>query len=104
MKLWLVQAWEMYKTEKLELLVDPVMTGEEQAVREAVRFMKVGLLCVQEKCDRRPSISKALSLMSDINIEGINQQQLQDDLQLHQPGIITDIMDVKLGRSQQSSR
>ena len=85
----------MYKTEKLDQLVDPVMGGEV-AGKEAVRFLKVGLMCVQEKCDRRPSISKALSLMSDQDMINL------DDLQILPPGIITDIMDVKLGRRRSS--
>ena len=91
-----VQAWELYKTKKLDQLVDPVMRGDITA-KEAVRFLKVGLLCVQEKCDRRPKISKAMSLMSDDEIN-------LDDLLISQPGIITDIMDVKLGRRRSTSQ
>lgn len=94
---YLVQkAWELYKTKKLDQLVDPVMRGDITA-KEAVRFLKVGLLCVQEKCDRRPKISKAMSLMSDDEIN-------LDDLLISQPGIITDIMDVKLGRRRSTSQ
>ncbi|KAL6980374.1 hypothetical protein U1Q18_022016, partial [Sarracenia purpurea var. burkii] len=39
-------AWDMYKSKKL---VDPTLKGNFSET-EAVRFLKVGLLCVQEIC------------------------------------------------------
>ncbi|XP_059669159.1 putative serine/threonine-protein kinase [Cornus florida] len=82
------KAWDMYKSNKLEQLVDPMLKGDFSAV-EAVRFLKVGLLCVQEITGLRPKMSAALKIMRDeINING---------LQISQPGLITNMMDVKIG-------
>ncbi|KAA8534352.1 hypothetical protein F0562_031897 [Nyssa sinensis] len=83
------KAWEMYKANKVVQLVDPMLKGNFSAT-EAVRFLKVGLLCVQEICGLRPKMSTTVKMMCDeINI---------NDVQVSQPGLITDIMDVKIGR------
>nr|AMM42800.1 LRR-RLK [Vernicia fordii] len=81
------KAWEMYKDDKLHQLVDPILNGNF-IEDEALRFLKVGLLCVQEKCGLRPNLSKAIKMMKgEININNI---------QIVQPGLITDIMNVKI--------
>lgn len=41
------QVWEMYNTNELQHLVDPILYGNFSE-NEAIRFLKVGLLCVQE--------------------------------------------------------
>lgn len=88
-----VQAWDMYKGNKLVELVDPMLKGNFNE-REALRFIKVGLLCVQEIGRSRPHIYTAIKMMNgEIKI---------DDLQIQQPGLITDIMDVKIGRGSSS--
>jgi hypothetical protein len=84
---YLVQkAWEMYKDDKLLHLVDP-MLNKDFCENEAIRFLKVGLLCVQEECRLRPRMSTAISMMTDeININNVR---------VSQPGLITDIMAVR---------
>ncbi|KAL7252939.1 hypothetical protein ACSBR1_007486 [Camellia fascicularis] len=87
------KAWEMYKSNKLVELVDPVLK-DNFTKSEAVRFLKVGLLCVQEVCGHRPQMSTAVKMMCDENeINGVD---------ILQPGLITDIMDVKIGRRRSS--
>lgn len=82
----LMQAWEMYKDDKLPQLVDPLLNKDFCEV-EAIRFLKVGLLCVQEECKLRPRMSTAIRMMSDeINI---------DNVHVSQPGLITDMMAVR---------
>ena len=84
----------MYKADNLLKLVDPMLDGNFLRT-EAVRFVKVALLCVQEKCGLRPSMSKAMKMMrGEIDIH---------NTQITQPGFIIDIMDVKIGRKPQSS-
>ncbi|KAK1552538.1 hypothetical protein Q3G72_018925 [Acer saccharum] len=81
------KAWEMYNCNKLVDLVDPMLNGNFSE-DEAIRFLKVSLLCVQEKCSLRPTMSTAIKMMSgEIGI---------DNVHISQPGLITDIMDVKI--------
>ncbi|KAJ9175548.1 hypothetical protein P3X46_014094 [Hevea brasiliensis] len=89
------KAWEMYKANKLLQLVDPMLNGNFLEA-EAVRFLKVALLCVQEKCGLRPNMSKAIKMMrGEINISTVK---------IAQPGLLTDIMNVKIGQRPQSSQ
>ncbi|GLT88875.1 hypothetical protein SLE2022_068840 [Rubroshorea leprosula] len=87
------KAWEMYKSEELLHLVDPMLNGSFYE-KEAVRLIKVGLLCVQEKSGLRPHMSTVIKMMNgEINV---------DEMQVSRPGIITSIMDVKIGHRQSS--
>ncbi|KAB5538940.1 hypothetical protein DKX38_016473 [Salix brachista] len=88
------KAWEMYEADNLPRLVDPMLDGNFSET-EAVGFVKVALLCVQEKCRLRPNMSKAIKMMrGEIDIHST---------QITRPGFIVDIMDVKIGRKSQSS-
>lgn len=88
-----MQAWEMYKSNTVLQLVDPMLNGNFSET-EAVRFLKVALLCVQEKCRFRPNMSTAIKMMrEEINV---------NKMQITQPAFIADIMDVKIGRRHNS--
>ncbi|KAK8999358.1 hypothetical protein V6N11_070529 [Hibiscus sabdariffa] len=90
-------AWEMYKSNKLEQLVDPALNKTSFSEQEMDRFLRVGLICVQQKCGLRPYMSTTIKMMSDeVDIR---------NLQISDPGLITNIMDVKIGnrRSRSSS-
>ncbi|KAH7537406.1 hypothetical protein FEM48_Zijuj03G0089200 [Ziziphus jujuba var. spinosa] len=88
-----LQAWEMYKEDKLVHLVDSKL--QLKNLEEAVRFLKIGLLCVQEKCSLRPHMSMANRMLSnEINIDCIT---------VNQPALLTNIMDVKIARRGSSS-
>ncbi|WRX22848.1 Protein kinase domain - like 10 [Theobroma cacao] len=70
-------------------LVDPIV-GMNYPEEEAVRFIKVGLLCVQETAKLRPEMSRAVRMLTnDIDIEGV---------QISQPGLVSDLMNIKLGQ------
>ncbi|KAJ4720813.1 Protein kinase superfamily protein [Melia azedarach] len=89
------KAWQMYNSNELLHLVDPVLNGV-LFEKEATRLLKVGLLCVQEKPNIRPRMSTAIEMMKgEINI---------DDVQISRPGLITDIMHLKVGQKRRSSR
>lgn len=78
----------MHNTDKLQHLVDPMLCRNFSG-NEAVRFLKVGLLCVQEKSSLRPRMSTVIEMINgDVNIN--------DDVEIWEPGLINDIMDVKL--------
>ncbi|XVE76193.1 hypothetical protein DITRI_Ditri12bG0153600 [Diplodiscus trichospermus] len=87
---YLVQkAWEIYKGSSILQLVDPTV-GMNYPEEEALRFIKVGLLCVQEKVRLRPEMSTALKMLTnDIDTEGV---------QISQPGLVADLMHIKLGQ------
>ncbi|KAL9419027.1 hypothetical protein AB3S75_036893 [Citrus x aurantiifolia] len=82
------KAWEMHNTDKLQHLVDPMLCGNFSG-NEVVRFLKVGLLCVQEKSSLRPRMSTVIEMINgDVDID--------DDVEIWEPGLINDIMDVKI--------
>ncbi|KAJ8532849.1 hypothetical protein K7X08_015738 [Anisodus acutangulus] len=84
------KAWEMYNADQLLELVDPVL-DREILNDEAVRFLKVGLLCVQEKANLRPKMSMVIKMLSrDGTI-------IVEEMKITQPGIVADLMDVKIG-------
>ncbi|XWS59685.1 hypothetical protein CRYUN_Cryun08bG0143200 [Craigia yunnanensis] len=87
---YLVQkAWEIYRANSILQLVDPVV-GMNYPEEEAIRFIKVGLLCVQETARLRPEMSTALKMLTnDIDVEGV---------QISRPGLVADLMNIKLGQ------
>ncbi|GFP83152.1 putative serine/threonine-protein kinase [Phtheirospermum japonicum] len=81
------KAWELYNTKRLIELVDCALNGEFSE-DEAVRFMRVGLLCVQETTRLRPTMSIALKMLNnEINTE---------DIKVSQPGLVADLMEIKI--------
>lgn len=82
-----VQAWEAYKGNNLVEIVDPALNlnfPEE----EALWFLKVGLLCVQETAKLRPRMSIVVKMLS-------NETEIKD-FQISQPGLLPDLMDIRL--------
>lgn len=92
----LFQAWEMYNSGKLLELVDPILNGEFRD-DEAVRFLKIGLLCVQEIASLRPKMSSVFEMLNSANYMEL------DDINIIQPGILADLGDVKIGQKQSSN-
>lgn len=91
-----VQAWDMYNGERLVELVDPVLSkGANEWLRvEAVRFIKVGLLCVQETTKLRPKMSAVIKMLTgEANVDGVK---------ISQPGFVADLMDVKIEKKKES--
>ncbi|KAH9768249.1 Cold-responsive protein kinase 1 [Citrus sinensis] len=87
------KAWGMYKSKELLHLVDPLLSGRFNK-NEAIRLLKVGLLCVQEKSNLRPLMSTVTKIMNDeIDIH---------EVEISQPGLLTNIMDVKVGQQRSS--
>ncbi|KAJ0102031.1 hypothetical protein Patl1_06129 [Pistacia atlantica] len=79
----------MYKSNKLLEMMDPMLNGNFSE-DEAIRFLKVALLCVQEKCSLRPHISTAIKMM--------NGETNVCDMSISQSALITDFMDIKIGQ------
>ncbi|KAF4382193.1 hypothetical protein CsatB_016962 [Cannabis sativa] len=85
---YLVQkAWEAYKGDELIQLVDSVLETNFPE-EEAVRFIKIGLLCVQEHARLRPSMATAIKMLA-------NEIELRD-VEISQPGLVSDLMSIKM--------
>ncbi|KAI3799506.1 hypothetical protein L1987_34805 [Smallanthus sonchifolius] len=90
------KAWGMYNCNSLVELVDPVLLkgdDDDRLIAEAVRFMKVGLLCVQEVTKLRPRMSKAIKMLTD---------ETSVEVKISQPGFLADLMDVKIDKKKSS--
>lgn len=57
------QAWKLWKVGSISSLIDTRITGESE-VAEAMRCLHIGLLCVQELPEDRPSTSALHSMLS----------------------------------------
>ncbi|KAK6943779.1 Protein kinase domain [Dillenia turbinata] len=82
------KAWKMYITNNLVSLVDPILNGDFPE-DEAVRFLKVGLLCVQQTVSRRPRMPTTIKMLTN-EIDITNTE-------INRPGLVENFMDVKVG-------
>ncbi|XP_052172029.1 putative serine/threonine-protein kinase isoform X2 [Diospyros lotus] len=89
------KAWEMYEANRLVELADPFLNGDFPE-EEATRFLKVGLLCVQEKSRQRPKMSAVVKMLT-------NEMDISNK-EVTQPGLVSDLMDVKIGGNRHSSQ
>lgn len=91
-----MQVYEIFKDGNLLLAVDPfLLNNNEGDELEGVRFLKIGLLCVQEITRLRPTMSSAFKMLTnkDIDIE---------EKEIVKPGRIASFMDLKV-RNRNSS-
>ncbi|KZV35098.1 serine/threonine-protein kinase [Dorcoceras hygrometricum] len=83
------KAWELYNGKNLLKLVDSAL-NKDFPKEEAVQFLKVGLLCVQETARLRPSMSAVLKML--------NREIETDHVEISCPGIIGDLKKIKIGQ------
>ncbi|XP_031505249.1 cold-responsive protein kinase 1 [Nymphaea colorata] len=82
----LERTWELYEEGRLLEIVDSRM-GEFDP-NEAVRFVKVALLCTQDMAKLRPSmITVVKMLMNKVSV---------DSREITKPGLISDLMELKV--------
>ncbi|XP_075510103.1 putative serine/threonine-protein kinase isoform X3 [Primulina tabacum] len=81
------KAWELHNAKNLVELVDSVLNGDFPE-KEVVRFLKVGLLCVQETTRLRPAMSTAIKMLKN--------ETDTENIEISRPGRIVDLMDVKI--------
>jgi serine/threonine protein kinase len=88
---YLVQeVWEAYNAKNLVELIDFTLENNYPE-EEAVRFLKLGLLCVQETARLRPRMLTAFKMLNnEIDISEVN---------ILQPGLVADLMDIKQGQN-----
>lgn len=83
----------MYNAKNLVDLVDIVLKGEYPP-DEAARFLKIGLLCVQETTKLRPEMSNVVKMLRD----GMDAEEVE----ISWPGIVADLMEVKICKNHSS--
>ncbi|CAA3001404.1 serine threonine- kinase isoform X2 [Olea europaea subsp. europaea] len=87
------KAWEMYSSNNLLELVDSVLGGDFLK-EEAIRFLRVGLLCVQETTKLRPRMSTAVKML--------NNEMETENIEITRPGLVADLMELKIRQNQSS--
>lgn len=88
-----LQAWEMYNSESLLQLVDPVLNHNFNK-EEATRYLKIGLLCVQERASMRPQMSTIVKMLTN--------EITSEEIKITKPGQVENIMDIKIGKKTDS--
>lgn len=63
----LLQAWKLWNEDEPLELMDAQMVGSFSA-NEVIRCVKVGLLCVQQRVEDRPTMSSVLSILGNENL------------------------------------
>lgn len=61
------QAWKLWNEGKSLELIDGVL-GDEFQECEALRYINIGLLCVQARPEERPIMSSVLSMLENDNM------------------------------------
>ncbi|XP_059428262.1 putative serine/threonine-protein kinase [Corylus avellana] len=84
---YLVQkAWDAYEANALVKLVDPTL-DKNFPETEAVRFLKVGLLCVQETAKLRPGMPAVVEMLVNDSVK---------DSKIYPPGLVADFTNIRL--------
>ncbi|XP_061339255.1 cold-responsive protein kinase 1-like [Gastrolobium bilobum] len=89
----LEKTWELYQRKELVWLVDISLNGEFDA-EQACKFLKIGLLCTQESPKLRPSMSSVVKMLTG--------EMDVDDSKITEPALISDFMDLKVKRKNES--
>ncbi|KAI4300268.1 hypothetical protein L6164_033665 [Bauhinia variegata] len=85
------KAWAAYEADNLLRMVDPVLNMNFDS-EEAIRFLKVGLSCVQETAKLRPTMSQIVELLSNrMNVE---------DVSISKPGLVSDLRQIRIRKQQ----
>ncbi|RDX79935.1 Cold-responsive protein kinase 1, partial [Mucuna pruriens] len=90
----LERTWELYERKELVGLVDASLNGEFDA-EQACELLKIGLLCTQESPKLRPSMSSVVKMLTG--------KMDVDDSKISKPALISDFMDLKVRRNEESS-
>ncbi|CAI0471472.1 unnamed protein product [Linum tenue] len=59
------KAWSNYRAKKLLQIVDPALNMNYPEEEEALRLLKISLLCVQETAKRQPTMSTVVQILSN---------------------------------------
>ncbi|KAK7279353.1 hypothetical protein RJT34_24402 [Clitoria ternatea] len=93
------KAWAAYEAKDLLKLVDP-MLNMNFPEEEAIKFLKVGLLCVQETAKLRPRMTEVVEKLTNNNVDNMR------DVHISKPGFVADLRNIRIkghNSSQESS-
>ncbi|XP_045831465.1 putative serine/threonine-protein kinase [Trifolium pratense] len=82
------KAWAAYEANDLLRIVDAVLNTNYSA-EEAIKFLKVGLLCVQETAKLRPRMSEVVEILTN-NIDTMK------DVHISKPGFVADLRNIRI--------
>ncbi|XP_027934460.1 putative serine/threonine-protein kinase [Vigna unguiculata] len=88
------KAWAAYQSNDLLKLVDP-MLNKNFPEEEAIKFLKVGLLCVQETAKLRPRMSEVVEKFTN-NVD-------MKDVKISKPGFVADLRNIRIKNQNTSS-
>lgn len=83
-----MQAWAAYEANDLLRIVDPVL-NTNYSVEEAIKFLKVGLLCVQETARLRPKMSEVVEMLTNNNVD-------MKEVKISKPGFVADLRNIRI--------
>ncbi|PKA52276.1 putative LRR receptor-like serine/threonine-protein kinase [Apostasia shenzhenica] len=83
----ILQTWAHYEHGELERIIDSSLTNDLD-IKEACRFLKIGLLCTQDASKLRPSMSTVVKMLK-------SERDVQSEKITH-PGLVTDFTKMKI--------
>lgn len=69
-----LQAWKLYKRGRLDEFVDETLKQNSDVcnIDEACKYLKIGLLCTQERAGKRPAMSVVARMLNgDIDVDNM---------------------------------
>ena len=60
-----VQAWDLWTSNRTLELIDPILEDEYSSKPMLLRYVNIALLCVQESADDRPTMNDVVSMLTN---------------------------------------
>ncbi|XP_057741713.1 putative serine/threonine-protein kinase [Arachis stenosperma] len=86
------KAWKAYEENNLIRMVDPMLNMNFSA-EEVIRFLKVGLLCVQETAKLRPIMLEVVEMLTNNNAD-------MNDIRISKPGFVADLRNIRIKKQE----
>ncbi|KAH1120988.1 hypothetical protein J1N35_004148, partial [Gossypium stocksii] len=95
----LAHAWNFWTSNREMDLIDPML--EEVPTRLALRYVNIGLLCIQETADDRPTMSDVVSMLSNESLDipppkqpaSVNATSMEEDMLVQQRSEVCSVND-----------
>ncbi|MED6150179.1 hypothetical protein PIB30_069893 [Stylosanthes scabra] len=87
------KAWKAYEEKDLIRMVDPTLNNMNVWAEEVVRFLKVGLLCVQETTKLRPTMLGVVEMLTNDNVD-------MEDIRISKPGFVADLRNIRIKKQE----
>lgn len=100
----LEMAWKMYEERQLDQLVD--ISLENNGSNEALKFLKIALLCTQGAPKLRPSMSEVVKLLTDkrnVDEKTITKPGLQSEMMLPDVSSVNTTLNVETDQQNEST-